>query len=78
MVARSRIQYKQELASHGIEFEEGGHSEERILQADEVMKSPGIPHKNELVKKIVAAGISINSEKWNWLTGLKVTARSLA
>jgi UDP-N-acetylmuramoylalanine--D-glutamate ligase len=54
--------YKQELASHEIEFEEGGHSEERILGADEVMKSPGIPHKTGMVQKLIAAGITITSE----------------
>ena len=54
--------YKQELSANNIEFEEGQHSEEKILQADEVMKSPGIPEKNEMVKKIRAKGISIISE----------------
>ncbi|MGL6269924.1 MAG: UDP-N-acetylmuramoyl-L-alanine--D-glutamate ligase [Chitinophagaceae bacterium] len=54
--------YKQELAANEIEFEEGGHSEERILGADEVMKSPGIPHKTEMVQKLLAAGIIITSE----------------
>ncbi len=54
--------YKQELVDNGIEFEEGGHSAERILKADEVMKSPGIPEKNEMVKKIRAKEIPIISE----------------
>lgn len=54
--------YKQELVSHEIEFEEGGHTEARILEADEVMKSPGIPHKSQIVQKIIAAGIGIASE----------------
>ncbi len=54
--------YKLELASHEIEFEEGGHSEERILAADEVLKSPGIPHKTEIMQKLIAAGITITSE----------------
>jgi UDP-N-acetylmuramoylalanine--D-glutamate ligase len=54
--------YKRELASHDIEFEEGGHSEVRILAADEVMKSPGIPHKSQMVQKLIAAGIRITSE----------------
>lgn len=54
--------YKKELLQSGIDFEEGKHTEEKILQADEVMKSPGIPEKNELVKKIRAKGISIISE----------------
>src|SRR3954452_13622559 len=47
---RIKEHYKQELIDNGIEFEEGGHTAERILNADEVMKSPGIPEKNEMVK----------------------------
>ena len=54
--------YKNELLSNGIDFEESSHTEEKILSADEVMKSPGIPEKNELVKKIREKGISIISE----------------
>jgi UDP-N-acetylmuramoylalanine--D-glutamate ligase len=54
--------YRDDLVNNGIEFEEGKHSEEKILNADTVMKSPGIPEKNELVKKIRAKGIEIISE----------------
>lgn len=54
--------YRQELVEKDFEYEEGGHTEEKILNADEVMKSPGIPEKNELVKKIRSKGISIISE----------------
>lgn len=54
--------YRIELRNAGIQFEEGGHTEEKILKADEVIKSPGIPEKNELVKKIRAKGITIISE----------------
>jgi len=54
--------YKKELKDNGIAFEEGGHTEELILNASEVMKSPGIPEKNELVKKIRNKGIKIISE----------------
>ncbi|MBS1510215.1 MAG: UDP-N-acetylmuramoyl-L-alanine--D-glutamate ligase [Bacteroidetes bacterium] len=54
--------YKQELTAHSIAFEEARHTEASILNADEVMKSPGIPEKNELVKKIRAKGITIISE----------------
>lgn len=54
--------YRRELQEAGIEFEEGKHSEERILLADEVVKSPGIPEKNEMMKKIRAAGIPVISE----------------
>ena len=54
--------YRAELTSNKIEFEEATHTEAKILNADEVMKSPGIPEKNELVKKIRAKGIAIISE----------------
>ena len=54
--------YRNELQTAEIEFEEGRHTEEKILNADEVMKSPGIAEKNELVKKIRAKGIEIISE----------------
>ncbi len=54
--------YKIELRQAGIEFEEGMHTEQKILNADLVMKSPGIPEKNELVKIIRAKGILIISE----------------
>ncbi len=54
--------YRNELIRAGIEFEEGKHSEERILTAGEVVKSPGIPEKNAMVKKIRAQGIPVISE----------------
>ena len=54
--------YRNELLNAGIEFEEGTHTDEKILEAGEVMKSPGIPEKNEMVKKIRAKGIEIISE----------------
>lgn len=55
-------EYRNELLEAGIPFEEGMHSEEKILNADEVMKSPGIPEKAGIVKKIRAKGIDIISE----------------
>jgi len=54
--------YKKELEDNKIDFEEAKHTEEKILNADEVVKSPGIPDKNELIKKIKAKNISIISE----------------
>ena len=54
--------YKKELIDNGIGFEEGFHTAEKILTADEIVKSPGIPEKNELVKKIRAKGIPVISE----------------
>ena len=47
---------------NGIEFEEGGHTAEKILTANEAMKSPGIPEKNEMMKLIRNAGIPVISE----------------
>ncbi len=54
--------YKQLLDSHGIEWEERHHTEERILNADEIIKSPGIPCDAPMVKKAVEKGIGIISE----------------
>jgi UDP-N-acetylmuramoylalanine--D-glutamate ligase len=54
--------FQKELETQQIEFESGSHSVERILEADEVMKSPGIPEKNELVIAIRAKGIPVISE----------------
>ena len=54
--------YEDELISNQIPFESGSHSLDKILLADEVMKSPGIPHNNAVVKQIIAAGIPLISE----------------
>ncbi len=54
--------YREQLIANGIAFEEGKHTIELILNADEVMKSPGIPEKVEIVKMIRAKGIQICSE----------------
>ena len=54
--------FKTELEANAISFESGAQDVERILAADEVMKSPGIPEKNELVKQIRAKGIPVISE----------------
>lgn len=50
------------LILHGIDFEEDGHTEDRILLADEVVKSPGIPDTAPIVIKIRDKGIPIISE----------------
>jgi UDP-N-acetylmuramoylalanine--D-glutamate ligase len=55
-------EYRNGLEQAGIDFEEGQHTESKILNADEIMKSPGIPEKSELVKKIRAKRIDIISE----------------
>lgn len=54
--------YRQMLESHGIAYESGCHSENQILDADEVMKSPGIPDKAPIVQKIRLQGIPVVSE----------------
>ena len=54
--------YRNELKNAAIGFEEGMHSEEKILDANEVVKSPGIPEKNEIVQKVRARKIDIISE----------------
>ena len=54
--------YKKLLIDAGIEFEEGKHDEERILAADWIIKSPGIPKKAEIISKINKKGIRLSSE----------------
>lgn len=55
-------EYKSLLDEHGIDWEEKQHTESLILNADEVIKSPGIPDKAALIKKILEKGIRIISE----------------
>ena len=55
-------EFKNELALHEIDFEEGSHSQEKILKASLIVKSPGIAEKNEMVKLIRKNGIEIISE----------------
>ncbi len=54
--------YRADLAAHGIAFEEGGHSEEKVLSANLIIKSPGIPKKAEIVKKAKAKKIQVIDE----------------
>ena len=54
--------YKQELAVNHIPFEEGHHSWDVILGADEIVKSPGIPEKSELMKKVREKQVPVISE----------------
>ena len=55
-------QYKQMLNSYGIEWEEKQHTEAKILNAQEVIKSPGIPNEAPIVMKVCEAGIPVISE----------------
>lgn len=48
--------FKAELDSNQISWEEEHHSEEKILQADEIIKSPGIPNSSEFIQKLIKAG----------------------
>jgi UDP-N-acetylmuramoylalanine--D-glutamate ligase len=57
-----RQEFMAELKSLDIEFEQNGHSEEIILQASEIIKSPGIPDSSKLVQKIRSKGIPVISE----------------
>ena len=54
--------YKKILDDHNIEWEEGHHTEEKILNASEIIKSPGIPKEAPMIKKVIEKGIHINSE----------------
>lgn len=54
--------YKEVLTINGIKWEEEAHTEKKILNADVVMKSPGIPDKSPIVKKLVEAKIPVISE----------------
>lgn len=54
--------YKEVLALNKLDWEEAQHTEEKILNADVVMKSPGIPDKSPIVKKLKEKGIPVISE----------------
>ena len=54
--------YKKLMDDHGIEWEEGHHTEEKILNADEIIKSPGIPKEVPMIQKLMAQGTHIISE----------------
>ncbi|MFD0799275.1 UDP-N-acetylmuramoyl-L-alanine--D-glutamate ligase [Maribacter chungangensis] len=54
--------YKDVLSHYGIDWEEEMHSEQRILKADIVMKSPGIPDTVPLVKQLLTNGVQVVSE----------------
>lgn len=54
--------YKKVLIEHDIEFEEGGHSANRVLGANEIVKSPGIPDTASLVRAAGEKGLPVISE----------------
>lgn len=57
-----REKYKETLINYSIEFEEGIHSEERILEAALIVKSPGIPEKAPIIQKLKNKRIPVISE----------------
>ena len=73
---RGRIatKYKDLLLEENIAFEEGCHSEEKILTADLVVKSPGIPDRTPLVEKLRNQDVSVISEIefGSWFTQAKL------
>lgn len=54
--------YKAQLSAHNLRWEEGKHTPEAILDADEVIKSPGIPETAPMVRALREKGIPIISE----------------
>ena len=54
--------YRKALIERQFEFEEGQHTEDKILSADLIIKSPGIPDKAPLIKKLKEKGIPVISE----------------
>ncbi len=54
--------YKEELVAHNIAFEEGQHSQDRVLAADEVVKSPGIPDSMPIIQVVQEAKLPIIAE----------------
>ena len=54
--------YKNDLITNKIEFEEDKHSEDKILNADLIIKSPGISDKTEIIKKAKAKGVEVIDE----------------
>ena len=61
-MSKIKDKYKKLLDDHQIEWEEEEHTEEKILNADEVVKSPGIPKESPIVQKLMRKGVHIISE----------------
>jgi len=61
-MSKIKDNYKKLMDDHNIEWEEGHHTEEKILDADEVIKSPGIPKEAPMIQKLMAKGTPIISE----------------
>ena len=61
-MGKIKPRYVEMLNRYGIAWEDGHHTESRILDADEVVKSPGIPEDAPMVLKVKEAGIPVISE----------------
>ncbi len=68
--------YKSILQKENILFEENGHTEEKILESELVIKSPGIPDKVPILQKIKEKEIPVidELELASWFTGAKIIA----
>lgn len=60
--SKVKDQYKKLLDDHGIAWEESHHTEEKVLSADEVIKSPGIPDSVPMIQRLIQQGTPIISE----------------
>jgi UDP-N-acetylmuramoylalanine--D-glutamate ligase len=54
--------YRKMLKNESIAFEEGKHTDELILNADEIIKSPGVPYENRIIQEAISKKISVISE----------------
>jgi UDP-N-acetylmuramoylalanine--D-glutamate ligase len=74
--AKIKPEFKAELISHEIDFEENTHSLERIAQSDLVIKSPGISDQTEIIQSVREIGIPVVSEIEfaYWFTNAKIIA----
>ncbi len=71
-LGRIKPNYLSELQQNNIDFEQGKHSEDKILSADVIVKSPGIPDNAPIVQKAKAKGIKVISEiefAWQFTNG---------
>ncbi|MCW5922220.1 MAG: UDP-N-acetylmuramoyl-L-alanine--D-glutamate ligase [Saprospiraceae bacterium] len=67
-------EYKKQLDAHGIAWEEGQHTLDKILKASEIIKSPGIPEKSEVMQAVRAKGINVIGEiEFGWRYAGKCT-----
>lgn len=70
-------EYKKQLDAHGIAWEEGQHSMDKILKATEIIKSPGIPEKTEVMQAVRDKGINVIGEiefGWRYAGRCKIVA----